>query len=192
MTAGGVFSSLSKEILSMTKVANKSNTSDEKIVVIGRLGRPHGINGWMRIISFTEPEESLLDYPDWFIERGDLWEPIAPEDSKIQSGMILVKFPGCDNPEQARLYTNANIAITRDQLPALANDDYYWTDLEGLTVVNKQGAELGVIDHLFATGSNDVMVVKGVVEHLVPYIKHVVLEVDLKNKRMLVDWEEDF
>jgi 16S rRNA processing protein RimM len=176
----------------MPKTIASQNTPDEKFVIVGRLGRPHGIQGWMRIISFTEPEESILNYPEWFIARGDLWEPIELEEYKLQSGMILVKFPGCDNPEQARLYTNANIAITRDQLPSLDENDFYWTDLEGLTVINKQGAELGVIDHLFATGSNDVMVVKGVVEHLVPYIKHVILEVDLKNKRMLVDWEEDF
>lgn len=163
------------------------------MVVIGRLGSPYGVRGWIKLFSFTEPVDNILRYPHWFIEdKAAGWLPIQPAETQVSSNHIRVKFAGCDSPEQARLYTQLQIAVTRDQLPALESGEYYWSDLEGLKVINQQGVELGYVQHLFSTGANDVMVVKGERERLLPYIKDVVLKVDLVQKQVLVDWDADF
>lgn len=168
------------------------------LVIVGRLGRPHGIKGWLRVSSFTDPIENLFNYPSWQLGYEDVFtRSIEYEQWLPQGNHLLVKLPGCDTPEQAREFTNLNIAVPRELLPPLAEQDYYWTDLEGLKVIcqedQQQGqSELGIIDHLFATGSNDVMVVKGDKERLIPFIKSVVLEVNLAQGYLLVDWDKDF
>ncbi len=159
------------------------------MIVIGKLGRPHGILGWLKLISFTDPMENIFQYGDWCIERQGQWQPIAYEDYEIRSKLLLIKFADCNNPEQASRYTNAPLAITREQLPTLAKDEYYWTDLEGLTVINTEGTILGKIDHLLATGANDVMVVIGEKEILIPYISSVVSSVDLQQGQIIVAWD---
>ena len=85
------------------------------------------------------------------------------------------------------------IAVERDQLPELANDEYYWTDLEGLQVRTCAGVTLGRVDHLLATGANDVLVVQGEREHLIPFVLgSVVKAVHLSDGWMEVDWDPDF
>ncbi len=167
----------------------KKNT---KMVVVGRIGRIFGIKGWMKLHSFTEPMENILNYKQWYIFMGNSWEPITPEDIKIHGKGLLIKFLDLNTPEQAQIYTNADIGITSDQLPKLTTNDYYWSDLEGLKVINTAGEELGTVAYLFATGANDIMVVKGSKERLLPYIKQVVLKVDLQQGTILVDWGLDF
>jgi 16S rRNA processing protein RimM len=163
------------------------------MVVVGRLGRVYGIKGWLKLHSFTEPLENILEYKRWFIlSQSGEWEPANLEEIKMHGQAMLVKLIGCETPEQAQVYTNADIGVTRDQLAVLAADDYYWSDLEGLKVINQQGIELGIVTRLMATGANDVLVVKGEKERLLPYIRQVVLGVDLQQGLIRVDWEEDF
>jgi 16S rRNA processing protein RimM len=103
-----------------------------------------------------------------------------------------VQLKDCYTPEEARAFTNVSIGVFRDQLPPLPNNEYYWSDLEGLTVVNLQGIELGTVAYLFETGANDVIVVQGTKEHLIPYVPGPIIKnVDL-NKRIEVDWDPDF
>lgn len=164
------------------------------LVIVGRLGRPHGIKGWQRVVSFTDPIENLFNYPSWLLGQDqEFTQSIDYEQWLFQGANLLVKLPGCDTPEQAQTYNNLNIAVPRDSLPKLAEHDYYWTDLEGLRVIcNSDQTELGRIDQLFATGSNDVMVVKGDKERLIPFIKSVIVEVNLAQGYVLVDWDKDF
>ena len=88
---------------------------------------------------------------------------------------------------------DCEIAVPREQLPELAENEYYWSDLQGLTVVNLDGIELGEVSHLFETGANPVVVVKGERERLIPYIwGQAIRDVDLQAGRMIVDWDPDF
>src|SRR5207253_2830077 len=136
-----------------------------KIVIIGRIGSPHGIRGWSKLFSYTHPAENITNYQQWFLQiENNLWQPIAMKGLNIEAnkgGLMRVQFEGCDSPEVARTYTNALIGVSRDELPALSLGDYYWSDLEGLNVVNHQGVTFGQVSHLFSTGANDVLVVKG-------------------------------
>ena len=101
----------------------------------------------------------------------------------------MVKLAGCDDRETVANYTNCEIEIDRKQLPELQTGSYYWKDLEGLTVSKVDGETLGKIDYLFDTGANDVMVIKGKEEHMIPYLANVVKRVDLDKKEMVVDWD---
>ncbi|MSP53417.1 MAG: ribosome maturation factor RimM [Gammaproteobacteria bacterium] len=164
------------------------------LVIIGKVGAPHGIRGWVSIHSSTQPRENILDYLPWFIKRAytDTWQEIEVIDVKGQQ-KLLALFAECADRTAAEKYVNAELAIPRDRLPVLAKDEYYWSDLTGLTVTTTEGRELGKIDHLFATGANDVLVIKGEKEYLVPYVKdRVVKNIDLKAGTMTVDWDPDF
>ncbi len=150
------------------------------------------MRGWISIQSFTEPHDNILGYQPWMLKRRDEWQDLSFTECKNHSGKIVVKVPGCETREQAKQYTNQEIYISTDQLEQLESDEYYWSDLIGLKVINKEGITLGVIDSILATGANDVIIVKGEHEHLIPYIKDSVLDIDLSNKQVTVDWDPDF
>ena len=161
-------------------------------VIIGRFGRAHGVKGWLRVFSFTDPEINILDLFPWHIKTADGWQEIKIEDSKVHHQEVVVKIANIDDREIAKKYTNKEIAVYRAQLPNLAKGEYYWHDLIGVEVINKSGHKLGKVTSLFATGANDVLVVKNNREILIPYTKDVITNVDLKHKTITVDWEKDY
>ena len=164
--------------------------ADDAYLTIGKIGSTYGVHGWLKIQAFTEFSASILDYQPWFIENKNGWETLPVEDQREQGNLIIVKIAGFDTPETARLLTGKEIAIKRTQLPALEKDEYYWSDLIGLTVINKNGDILGKVAYLIATGSNDVLVVKGEKEHAIPYfVGEVILNIDLSKQEIQVDWE---
>lgn len=169
------------------------STSEEKFIVIGRFGAPFGVKGWMKIQSFTDPEENVLHYQPWFADLKDGFTEVKIVDSRKHHKGIVIQVEGCDTKEDTARYCNISIAVARSVFPELTDDEYYWADLEGLTVHTTTGEELGKIDHVMPTGANDVLVIKGQKEILVPYLKdRVVKNIDLDNKTMIVDWDPDF
>jgi 16S rRNA processing protein RimM len=166
------------------------NNADTEYLVVGKLGAAYGIKGWLKVSSFTNPLSNIGNYNPWYLKNGEHWEPIEVTDSREHGKSIVAKLKGLNNPEQARLFTGKEVAIKRSQLPVLAKDEYYWSDLEGLTVINQRNEVLGKVTHLMATGANDVLVVKGEKEHAIPYLQgDVVKQIDLTAKTMHVDWE---
>jgi 16S rRNA processing protein RimM len=161
-------------------------------IIIGKIGAPFGIKGWLKIQTFTEYGADILEYSPWYLSStDDKYQEITIEDAKEHGGGLIVKFTGVETPEEARLYTGKTINITRSQLPELAKNEYYWSDLVGLTVINQRGETLGKIIYLIETGSNDVLVVKGEKEIAIPYLPgSVVLNIDLAKQEMQVNWEE--
>jgi 16S rRNA processing protein RimM len=162
---------------------------EKEYVVIGKLGSTHGIQGWLKLYSFTEPATNIMIYKPWYLEEAVGWKLIKLEASKKHAKNIIIKLAGYDTPEQARLLTGKKIAVLRSQLPPLNKDTFYWSDLQGLTVINKNGAVLGKVIYLLETGSNDVLVVKGDKEHAIPYLVDVIVNVDLASQVIYVNWE---
>jgi 16S rRNA processing protein RimM len=168
-------------------------TTAEKYVSIGKFGKTHGLQGYIKVYSNTDPIEKIMDYQPWYIKTGQAWQIIDIDNIKQQGTAFVVLIKNINDPETACAYTNKPISIPRSQLPKPANNEYYWTDLEGLTVTNQDGEELGKIDHLMATGSNDVIVIQGKKRHLIPFIlNEVIVNIDLANKTMQVKWGSDF
>ena len=113
--------------------------------------------------------------------------------AKRGKGMVA-RIPGVEDREGAMALIGADIHVDRALLPAAEDGEYYWADLEGLDVVTVDGLPLGRVNHLFATGANDVMVVRGGErEHLVPFVSGTyVRSVDLDAGRIVVDWDAEF
>jgi 16S rRNA processing protein RimM len=163
-------------------------------LVVGRISGLYGVRGWVKVFSHTQPRENILTYDHWFLQRSGKWVKQALENGRPHGKGIVAKLEGCDDRDAAAALMGTTIAISREQLPAAAQGEYYWADLVGLRVSNLEGVELGVVDHLLETGANDVLVVKqGTTERLIPFIQgQFVTEIDLAAGEMTVDWDPDF
>lgn len=170
-----------------------AHSANHSKIIIGQIGAPFGIKGWVKIHSFTNPIENILDYDPWCISAAEGWQLITPEQGALHSNQIIAKFPACNDRNQAQLYTHKEIAIERHQLKKAGPNEYYWIELEGLTVVNTAGERLGTVSRLMATGANDILVVTQANHQiLIPYIKQVIHSVDLETKQIVVDWQADW
>lgn len=157
---------------------------------VGKIGAPHGVHGWLKIHSFTDPEENLLNYSPWWLETASGWHAHEVQSHKRSGGFIIVELLDCTDRESAKKLTNTLIYAPKEQLPPLQEDEFYWSDLEGLSVVTTRGATLGEVESLMPTGANDVLVVKHEqTQILIPYIKQVIVNVNLEEKKVIVDWE---
>jgi len=166
----------------------------DKLVTLGHVTGAHGLQGWIKVHSDTSPRENIATYGRLLLDQGHGWKSWKLSGGRRQGKGVVLKLKGCNDRNMAEALTGAKIAIHRDELPELeAPDEFYWTDLEGLAVETVAGESLGKIDHLFETGSNDVLVVKGDRERLIPFIwEQVVQDVDLDERRVVVDWDPEF
>ena len=162
-------------------------------IVVGRFGRVHGIKGFITVHSFTEPRENILHYSDWHILVNKKWQPVEILKVEVHSKSIIALIKGYDQRESASSLINAEIAVSRDQLPTPDTGEYYWHDLMGLQVIDQQHKTLGIVVDMMSTGSNDVLVVMGEKRILIPYLPELVIKkVDLESKQIEVDWDADF
>lgn len=172
--------------------------SAEDLIVLGKITSVHGVRGEVKVYSFTDPIDNLLDYRHWTLRRGDEIRQVELDRGRLQGKLLVAKLKGLDDREEARTFADFEICVPRSLLPQLAEGEYYWYQLEGLKVINQVGQLLGRIDHLLETGANDVMVVKPCAgslddrERLLPYTEQCVLEIDLDAGEMRVDWDADF
>jgi len=186
----------------MGQNCNHSN----KLVVIGSVGAPFGVEGWLKINSYTEPRGNILQFESWLLVNDENSlnheQKINLSSIKIKQSHnnILVLFTDIKDRTEASLLTNKKIVVSRHDLPELDVDQYYWEDLIGLNVYNLSGQLVGVVDYLFSTAANDVMVVKtsddnntnNNKEHLIPYsLGDTIKNINLLDKTILVDWKLD-
>ncbi|MBT8126454.1 MAG: ribosome maturation factor RimM [Gammaproteobacteria bacterium] len=178
------------------------SAAEEKLIV-GKVAGVYGVKGWIKVHSNTDPRDAIATYNPWYIQLGSQgkgeWREMRVENGRRQAKTVIAKLAGVDDRDAAMQLTGATIAIRPEQLRALGKDEFYWRDLIGLRVINKEGVELGSVRRLMETGANDVLVVSGGEgdavqrEHLIPWTPgQAVLDVDLELGQMCVDWDEDF
>ncbi|MCA1767008.1 MAG: ribosome maturation factor RimM [Idiomarina sp.] len=168
-------------------------------IVVGRIGAVYGVKGWLKVQSFTDDPESIFEYSPWLLSQKTERELNVVEWRRHNNGLIA-RLEGISNRDEAAGLTGADICITADELPALADDEFYWRDLIGMRVVNNDGYDMGVVEQIMPTASNDVLVVKansndgfGKSERLIPFIQsEYVTEVNKEEKRIQVEWPSDF
>jgi len=167
--------------------------SADRLLTVGRIVGIHGVEGWVKLESWTEPRLRIFSYRPWRLTlAGSEFEAASAQGHEQGKGMVA-KLPGCDDRVAAAKLVGATIQVPRSALPKPKRGEYYWTDLEGLIVVTVDGVDLGKVSHLFATGANDVLVVRGERERLIPFVTgQFVKEVDLKAGRITVDWDPEF
>jgi 16S rRNA processing protein RimM len=162
-----------------------------KDIALGYVSAVHGIKGWVKIHSWTRPMEAILQYQPWLL--GEERKPVKIVDGRIQGKGLAALLPGFNDREQAATLVGLQIFVRRDQLPATAAGEYYWSDLEGLEVKTTGGELLGRVERLMETGANDVLVIRGDRDHLVPFIQgQYVKRVDLDAGLIEVDWDPEF
>lgn len=170
----------------------------DRPVVLGHVSGLFGVKGWIKVYSYTRPAVNLLEYEDWLIGRQDAWRPFRVLDAREQGKTLVARIAGDDDTlladrDAAAALVDLQIAVARDQLPTPAPGEYYWFDLIGLDVFNREGVALGRVKAMMETGANDVLVLQGERERLVPFVVgEVIDEVDLDAGRIVADWDADF
>ncbi len=161
----------------------------DRPIVLGRIAGLYGVRGWVRVFSETDPRENILRYSPWLLEGA---AHVVVEGRRHGKGLV-VRLEGCEDRDQAAALIGRDICVRRDQLPPARPDEFYWADLEGLDVRTVAGKPLGRVSHLFDTGANDVLVVKGDRERLLPFVwDDIVKDVDLASGTITVDWDPEF
>lgn len=165
----------------------------EQRVIVGRLAGVYGVKGWLRLASYTQPADNVFDYTPWWLLTRDGPTRTEPVEGRAHGKGFVVKLEGIDDRDAAAALVGIDVAAARDALPALAEGEYYWSDLIGLEVETVDGVALGRVERLFETGANDVLVVRGDRERLIPYLRdRVVRRIDPDAGRIVVDWDADF
>jgi len=170
----------------------------DRQLIVGRITGVHGVKGWVKLHSHTVPIDNLLRYRPWHILLDGVEQVLSPVEGRTQGKSLVARFEGENDRDQAARWVGAEIRIDRSQLPPPKKGEVYWVDLEGLSVRTIDGKLLGTVDHLFSTPANDVMVVKGERERLIPYV----MDTFVKSVRLagespeggeiVVDWDPEF
>lgn len=165
----------------------------DNTVGVGKISGVFGVKGWLKIFSDTSPKENILNYSPWLLTKAGLTKTVEVVAGRVHGGGIIAQLKGVDDRNQAETLIGSEILIRREQLPATAEDEYYWSDLIGLEVVTTEGVRLGVVDHLLETGANDVMVIAGERERALPFLQgSTVVSIDTGAGKIVVDWDPDF
>lgn len=177
---------------------NATPENADELIVVGKIFSVHGVRGEVKVYSFTDPIDNLLQYRNWTLRREGVVKQVELVSGRSTQKDLVAKLKGLDDRDEARLLSGYEICISRSLLPNLTDGDYYWYQLVGLSVINQDGQLFGKVDHLLETGANDVMVVKPCAgslddrERLLPYTEQCVLAIDLAAGEMRVEWDADF
>lgn len=162
-------------------------------VAMGYVKGAFGIKGWLKVKADTEYTDSLLDYPEWRLRRDRDVRTLVLESGKVAGDELQVKFVGIDDRDAAALLRGYTVEIARADFAPAAEDEYYWADLVGMNVLNREGADLGKVVNLMDTGAHDVLVVEGNFgQKLIPFVSHYIDGVDSENCVITADWGVDY
>lgn len=162
------------------------------LVIMGRVAAPYAVRGWIKVQTFTEYLDSLADYPVWRLGKAGKWQAYEVLEARVHGQSLIAHLAGVDDRNGAEAICGLDIAVEREELPPAEENEYYWDDLIGLTVVNTAGDTLGKVTGLLETGANDVLKVVGEKEYLIPFAGAIVREVDREAGRIVVDWGTDW
>lgn len=159
---------------------------------LGRIVGLFGVKGWVKVFSYTDPRQAILDYTTWWLNLDGERRPVRIAEGKRHGKSVIARIEGTEDCDQAAKLIDADISVPRSELPDVEDGQYYWADLEGLSVVTENGDVLGDVAYVLETGANDVLVVRGEKERLIPFVTgDVVTNVDLVEGVLTVDWEWD-
>ena len=167
--------------------------SRQQQISVGEISGVFGIKGWVKVFSFTDPRENILTYSPWLLKKDDETKTVSVVDGQLQGKTIVAQLTGVNDRNQAESLMGWDIFITQEQLPNAAKDEYYWSDLIGLQVETVDGVQLGLVDSLLETGANDVIIVQGERERVIPFLQgQTIISVDLVAGKIIVDWDPEF
>ncbi len=161
-------------------------------VILGRVSGLFGVRGWVKVFSYTDPREAIVDYGPWWLKSADGWRAMPMAEGRRHGKNVIARLAGVTDRDQAAEWLDCEIGVAAETLPPPEEGTYYWRDLEGLEVVHRDGKRLGTVAYVMETGTHDVLVTEGDAERLIPFVMDdVILEVDLDAGVIHVDWEWD-
>lgn len=176
-----------------------TNNNPTHLVKVGELKKPYGIQGWLWLFSYTEDREAIFAMQPWTIQTALGQKTLTVKNWRQQGKGYVVQLN--EVPDRTAAETMFGVALWADKgnLSDLAEDEYYWADLVGLTVISEpDNVVLGQVKELFETGAHAIMVVIPTAdsvdgeERLIPWHKQTVVDVDLAQKTLRVDWGVDY
>ena len=168
------------------------------VVVVGTVGAPFGVQGWVKVRSFTEPAGNLLAYRPWQIAAADAWRVVRAVARPHGAGFVA-RIDDTPNRDDASALRGWRIGVAAELLPPPQHGEHYWRDLVGKRVVRRQPEDapeqsLGVVASVFATPAHDVLVVTDDQrdERLIPFVRQIVVDVGEDADHIVVDWDPDW
>jgi 16S rRNA processing protein RimM len=170
-------------------------------IEVGRIADAWGIKGWFKVLSHSAQPEALFSSKRWLIQppgaKGTNAFRLAIGEAKEHSDLIVATSPDVPDRNAAEALRGARVFVPRSSFPTAGDDEYYWVDLIGLSVVNREGVFLGAVRELLATGPQTTLVLAAEeegkpVERMVPFVSAFVDNVDLAARTILVDWQPDY
>ena len=173
--------------------------NESRHIRLGSINGSHGIKGWVKVFSYTDPMDAILTYTPWILTKGSTVKEVRLAEGQRSGKRLVARIEGIDTRNQADELIGFDVLVDQAQLPDLEDGEFYWFQLEGLTVKTTKDLVLGCVDHLMETGANDVLVVEPTPDsvddqrRLVPFVEpDIVQQVDMANRVIVVDWEPDY
>lgn len=183
----------------MTTIGLEGNgCKSDELVTVGRITAVYGVRGWVKVHSYTEPMDNILQFADWRLQGQNGWEPLKIDGGKRHGKGLIAHIEGVDDRDLAARYCQRDIAIPRGEMPQLGEGEFYWHQLVGLRVVSDfDGREhdFGTVVRMMETGANDVLVVRGEGgrERLIPYLPdEYISSIDVGAGVIIVHWDPAF
>lgn len=189
----------------MSKISINGTKCPDDLVAVGYVAGAYGLNGWLRIRPYASDAGALLGAKTWWLGKPEALDlsDLHVMQAKMHSGDVVAQMMGIVGRDAAEEMRGTSIHIARSHFPALANEEFYWVDLIGLSVENLEGESLGIVGDLVDNGAHPVLRVKGQVKSedvdslgatdiLIPFVKQVIQTVDRHNKKIVVDWQRDY
>jgi 16S rRNA processing protein RimM len=173
---------------------DSTHPASQRMILLGKVHGAFGVRGELKLESFTEPKPAILAYQPWVLRdvRGVERELTGARGRETNKGLVAV-FPDVTDRDAAEALRGSEVWVPRSALPPPKPGEYYWIDLEGMRVVNLEGADFGTVSHLFSTGANDVLVAQGDRERMIPFLEpDYITSVDFDAGVVTVDWDADF
>jgi 16S rRNA processing protein RimM len=173
-------------------------------IEVGRIADAWGIKGWFRVLPHSARPEALFSSKRWFLQPPEKGAKtftgtvlLRVKEAKEHSDSIVAHAHDILDRDQAEALKGARIFVPRSMFPTAGDGEYYWVDLLGLAVVNREGVALGTVRDLMATGPQTVLVIAYEQdgkphERMVPFVDAFVDKVDLPGRLITVDWQPDY
>jgi 16S rRNA processing protein RimM len=173
-------------------------------IEVGRIADAWGIKGWFKVLPHSASPEALFSSKRWYLQPSEKGAKtfsgtalLRVKEAKEHSDTIVACAQEVDDRNAAEALRGARIFVPRSSFPTAAEDEYYWVDLIGLDVVNREGVTLGQVRELLSTGPQTVLVIAcegegKPAERMIPFVSAYVDSVDLPARRITVDWQPDY
>jgi 16S rRNA processing protein RimM len=173
-------------------------------IEVGRIHDAWGLKGWFKVLPHSADPQALFSSTRWYLQPSERGPPafsgtvlLRVREARDHSDSVVARADGVEDRAAAELLKGARVFVPRSSFPTAADDEYYWVDLLGLDVVNREGVLLGRVKDLMTTGPQTVLVLEyeedgKPQERMLPFVAAYVDKVDLGGRRIEVDWQADY